>query len=142
MEPSTNLTDISADRLQIWNVATASHEDVREVFINNSKVTEVARVEQRVGDEIDIVLTYDQPSNEQVPALADLVAYIQQERLGTGSIVNKHYNITRHNTALIQYVESIPRRGDRDQQGQQGRRIEEEREARQGRSRSASTGAI
>jgi hypothetical protein len=114
MEPSTNLTDVSADRLQIWNVATASHEDVREVFINNSRITEVARVEQRVGDEIDIVLAYDQPNNEQVPALADLVAYIEQERLGTGSVVNKHYNITRNNTALIQDVEVIPRRTRRE----------------------------
>ena len=90
MEPSTNLLDISADRLSIWNTATAGHEDVRDIFLNNSRIAEVQRIEQRVGDETDIVLAYDRPSNTQVPALADLVAYIQQERLGSGSVVNKH----------------------------------------------------
>jgi hypothetical protein len=122
MEASTTLTDVSADRLQIWKVATASHEDVRDVFINTSRITGVKRVEQRVGEKVDVVLTYNQPTNEQVPALADIVAYIQQERLGTGSVVNKHFNITRNNIALHQDAETIRMRGRRGRDGGEGRR--------------------
>ena len=109
MEATTNLTDIAADRISIWNVANGQHEDIREIFLNNSKVTDATRFEQQVGDEIDVILTYPDATQEQVPSLAGIVAYIEQEKLGTGSVNNKYYNLTRNNRALIQEVETIPR---------------------------------
>jgi hypothetical protein len=105
MDGVTNLLDVAADRLSIWNTATSSHEDVREIFLNNSRIKGATRLSQQVGDETDVVLIYDQPSNDEVPALSDLLAYMEQERLGIGATVNKHYNITRHNTSLVQINE-------------------------------------
>ena len=122
MEPTTNLLDVAADRLSIWNTETSSHEDVREVFVNNSRIKIPTRALQQVGDETDVILVYDEPSNEEVPALSDLIAYIEQEKLGAGTTVNKHYNITRHNIALINDVETIARRGRRGAEGGRGAR--------------------
>ncbi len=86
MEATTNLLDVAADRLSIWNTATGSHEDVRDVFVNNSRIKAPARILQQVGDETDVVLVYDQPSNTEVPALADLISHIEQEKLGLSLI--------------------------------------------------------
>ncbi len=122
MEATTNLLDVAADRLSIWNTATRSHEDVRDVFVNNSRIKGVTSILQQVGDETDVVLVYDEPSNTDVPALSDLISYIEQEKLGTGAVVNKHYNITRHNTALINDVETIAKRGARGKEGVRGAR--------------------
>jgi hypothetical protein len=122
MEATTNLLDVAADRLSIWNSSNNSHEDVREVFVNNSRITTPARILQQVGDETDVILVYNEPSNAQVPALSDLISYIEQEKLGAGATVNKHYNITRHNTALINDVETIARRGRRGAEGVRGSR--------------------
>ncbi len=43
-----------------------------------------------MGDEVDVVLVFDHPSNQEVPALKDLVEYIAQERLGAGATVNRY----------------------------------------------------
>jgi hypothetical protein len=48
-----------------------------------------------------------------VPALADLLEYIEQERLGAGTTVNKYYTINRTNTALIQPLETTTARRGR-----------------------------
>ena len=90
MEPTTNLSDVAADRLSIWNTETSSHEDVREIFVNNSRIKAPTRTLQQVGDETDAISVYDEPTNDQVPALSDLISYIEQERLGAGTTVNKH----------------------------------------------------
>jgi hypothetical protein len=122
MEATTNLLDVAADRLSIWNTAASSHEDVRDIFLNNSNIIGATRTLQQVGDETDVILTFDQPSNAQVPALADLLSYIEQEKLGNSATVHKHYNISRHNTALINDVETIARRGRRGGEGVRGAR--------------------
>ena len=97
-EAATNLADVACDRLSLWNSEARAHQDVRELFVSNGQITQPTRVQQAVGDEIDEILLYEAPTNEQVPALKDLVEYIQQERLGEGSVVNKYYDIHRTNT--------------------------------------------
>ena len=120
-EAITNLQDVAADRLSIFNPATRRHEDVREVFLNVSQITEVTSFEQPVGDEVDIILTYPHPQPGQVPDLAGIVAYIEQEKTG-GGVTNKYYAIHRNNTALIQDAETVPLRGRRGADGIRGSR--------------------
>ncbi len=120
-EATTNLQDVAADRLSIFNPATRQHEDVREVFLNVSQITEVTSFAQPVGDEVDIILTYPDPQPGQVPDLAGLVAYIEQEKTGSG-VTNKYYTIHRNNTALIQDAETVPLRGRRGEGGARGSR--------------------
>ena len=110
-DATTNLADVVADRISIWNDETKSQEDIRTIFVNNTQIKPATRVEQRVGDEIDVVLVFDGATNDQVPALSDLVEYIEQEKLGAGATVNKHYNINRTNVALIQDTDVIAKRG-------------------------------
>ena len=120
-EAITNLQDVAADRLSIFNPATRRHEDVREVFLNVSQITEVTSFAQPVGDEVDIILTYPDPQPGQVPDLAGIVAYIEQEKTGSG-VTNKYYTIHRTNTALIQDAETVPLRGRRGEGGARGSR--------------------
>ncbi len=79
-DATTNLQDVAADRLSIFNPDTRRHDDVRDIFLNVSKITEVTSFAQQVGDEVDIILTYPNPQAEEVPSLAGIVAYIEQER--------------------------------------------------------------
>ena len=115
------MQDVAADRLSIFNPATRRHEDVREVFLNVSQITEVTSFAQPVGDEVDIILTYPDPQPGQVPDLAGIVAYIEQEKTGSG-VTNKYYTIHRTNTALIQDAETVPLRGRRGEGGARGSR--------------------
>jgi hypothetical protein len=121
-EATTNLQDVAADRLSIFNQEKRRHEDVRDVFLNVSKITEATSFEQRVGDEVDIILTYPHPRPGDVPDLAGIVAYIEQEKLGAGSVNNKYYNINRTNTAILQEAETVPLRGRRGADGIRGSR--------------------
>ena len=127
-EATTNLQDVAADRLSIFNPAKRQHEDVRDVFLNVSQITEVTSFAQPVGDEVDIILTYPDPRPGQVPDLAGIVAYIEQEKTGSG-VTNKYYTIHRNNIAMIQEAETVPLRGRRGREGQG------EVEAHQGRRR-------
>ena len=75
-DATTNLQDVAADRLSIFNPAKRQHEDVRDVFLSVSQITEVTSFAQPVGDEVDIILTYPDPRPGEVPDLAGIVAYI------------------------------------------------------------------
>jgi hypothetical protein len=121
-DATTNLQDVAADRLSIFNPEKRRHEDVREVFLNVSQITEVTSFAQPVGDEVDIILTYPHPQPGQVPDLAGIVAYIEQEKLGAGAVNNRYYNINRTNTAIIQDAETVPLRGRRGADGIRGSR--------------------
>ncbi len=121
-DATTNIQDVAADRLSIFNTATRRHDDVRDIFLSVSKVTEATSFAQQVGDEVDIIRTYPNPQAEEVPSLAGIVAYIEQEKLGAGSVNNKYYNVTRTNTAIIQDAETVPLRGRRGADGIRGSR--------------------
>ncbi len=121
-EPATNLQDVAADRLSIFNPDKRRHEDVREIFLNVSKITEATSFTQQVGDEVDVILTYPNPLPDEVLSLSGIVAYIEQEKLGAGSVNNKYYNVTRTNTAIIQDAETVPLRGRRGADGLRGSR--------------------
>jgi hypothetical protein len=112
-EPHTNLAEVAADRVTLWSAERLEHCDIRELFVDSEAVTRPVRILQQVGEE-------SQPSNEQVPALADLLSYIEQERLGAGTTVNKYYTINRTNTALIQPEITISRRGRTGGRGARG----------------------
>ena len=99
---ATNLAKVAADRVTLWSAAELDHRDIRELFAGSGQVTRPARILQQVGEETNEILVYEAPTNDQVPALADLVAYIEQERLGAGTTVNRYYTINRTNTALLQ----------------------------------------
>ena len=99
---ATNLAEVAADRVTLWSAERLEHRDIRELFVGSEQVTRPARILQQVGEETDQILVYDQPSNQQVPALADLLEYIEQERLGAGTTVNQYYTVNRRNVALLQ----------------------------------------
>ena len=119
-DATTNLQDVAADRLSVFNPDTRRHEDVRDIFLNVSKIKEATSFAQQVGDEVDIILTYPDPQPEEVPSLAGIVAYIEQEKLGAGSVNNKYYTIHRTNTSVIHDAETVPMRGRRGQTGERG----------------------
>jgi hypothetical protein len=117
---ATNLAEVAADRVTLWSAERLEHTDIRELFVGSERVTRPARILQQVGEETDEILVYEAPTNDQVPALADLVAYIEQERLGAGTTVNKYYTVNRTNTALLQPLETTTAR--RGRQGTRGAR--------------------
>ena len=60
-EATTNLSDVAADRISIWNNEERAQQDIRTIFVNQDRVKAPARVEQQVGDEVDVVLVFEAP---------------------------------------------------------------------------------
>ena len=96
MEPSptTNLSEVDADYLRLWQPAARTHVDVRELFVAKSQIVEPTETHVPVGnDEVQAVLEYPSPSNEQVPDLKGLLDYMEQRN--PASTINKFYTIHR-----------------------------------------------
>mgnify|MGYP000229018715 CR=1 FL=1 len=90
---TTNLIEVTADFVRLWDGAALQHKDVRELFVHKASVVAPELVELQVGQETDTELVYPAPTNEQVPGLRGLLEYIDAR--GTGGVVNKHYNLKR-----------------------------------------------
>ena len=96
MEPSptTNLSELNADYLRLWQPAVRNHVDVRELFVAKNQIAEPTETQVPVGNgEVETTLVYEDPSNEQVPGLRGLLDYLEQQR--PASTVNKYYTIHR-----------------------------------------------
>ena len=94
MESATsNLSEVNADSLRVWNTLERRRDDVRDIFVAQSSVVQPDSIEIQVGDEVDTELQYTSPTSEQVPALDGLLQYIDQQY--PGQQINKHYDITK-----------------------------------------------
>ena len=96
MEPSptTNLSELNADYLRLWQPAVRNHVDVRELFVAKNQIAEPTETQVPVGNgEVETTLGYEDPSNEQVPGLRGLLDYLEQQH--PASTVNKYYTIHR-----------------------------------------------
>ena len=98
MDPSatTNLTEVHADFVRLFDVTSRRHEDVRDIFLSQSKVIIPETVNVQVGDEIDPLLEYTNASNDQVPALAGLLSYLDQQY--PPMPINKYYTTFRRHS--------------------------------------------
>jgi hypothetical protein len=118
-EVHTNLAEVSADFVSLWSAEQQRHTDIRELFVSSEAVTRAERVQVQVGEETDELLVYEAPSNDQVPALADILQFIEQ-RLGAGTVVNKYYTVNRKNISLLQPETITTRRGRTGARGARG----------------------
>ena len=96
-EPSatTNLSEVNADYLRLWQPAARNHEDIREIFVDKAAVTEPTVVETPIGGtgEVDTSLEYPGATNDQVPALRGLLDYVAEQY--PPAPVNKYFTINR-----------------------------------------------
>jgi hypothetical protein len=90
---TTNLSEVTADFVRLWDSSALQHKDVRELFVHKSSVVSPDLVELQVGQETDTELIYPAPTNEQVPGLKGLLEYIDAR--GTGGVVNRHVSLKR-----------------------------------------------
>ena len=67
--PATNLSELAADSVSLWSSATKSWHDVYDVFVEKKQITSPISVLIPVGDEVDMLLQYPNPTSKQVPAL-------------------------------------------------------------------------
>jgi hypothetical protein len=95
---TTNLSEVTADFVRLWDGAALQHKDVRELFLHKQSVVAPESVELQVGQETDTELVYPAPTNEQVPGLRGLLEYIDAR--GTGGVVNKHVSLKRKHFTL------------------------------------------
>ena len=90
---TTNLSEVTADFVRLWDSSALQHKDVRELFVHRSSVVSPDLVEIQVGQETDTELVYPAPTDEQVPGLKGLLEYIDAR--GAGGVVNKHVSLKR-----------------------------------------------
>ena len=77
---TTNLSEVNADYLRLWQPAARNHVDIREIFVDKGAVTEPVVVETPIGGtgEVDTSLEYPDATNDQVPALKGLLDYMDE----------------------------------------------------------------
>ena len=96
---TTNLSEVNADFLRLWQPAVLNHVDIREIFVDKGQITNTDVVTTPVGNgEVETSLVYSNPTNKQIPALKDLLDYLAQYPSGT---VNKYYTINRTQQAIF-----------------------------------------
>ena len=96
MEPSptTNLSEVNADYVRLWQPSARNHVDIREIFVDKQQIVEPVETEVPVGnDEVEVTLDYPNPSNEQIPGLKGLLEYLDLRN--PASDINKYYTINR-----------------------------------------------
>jgi hypothetical protein len=102
---TTNLSEVTADFVRLWD--GGAHREVREMFVNKQAVVAPQAVEVQVGQETDTELVYPTPTDEQIPGLKGLLAYIDGR--GTGGPVTKNYTVKRKhytvNEGAVQQVQ-------------------------------------
>ena len=92
---ATNLTEVAADSVSLWNATSERWVDVRDIFVEKAQITSPVEVVVPVMDEIDTFLAYPNANSKQVPALDGILAYIAQQKLGGAAGVTKRY-VTIH----------------------------------------------
>jgi hypothetical protein len=95
---TTNLSELTCDFVRLWDKEALQHKDVKELFVAQASVVAPEAVEVQVGDEVDTELVYHAPSDEQVPSLKGLLAYIDAK--DTGGAVSKYYTTHRRHFTL------------------------------------------
>ena len=95
VDPSTNLQDISANRISIWSSAAKQFVDVGGSYLPVTALTEPAKVSMPNANAGETQLVYISPKAGEVASLDGMVSYIQpQLELGTGTVV-KNYTTSR-----------------------------------------------
>ena len=96
---TTNLSEVNADYLRLWQPAARNREDIREIFVDKAAVTEPTVVETPIGGtgEVDTGLEYPGGTNDQVPALRGLLDYVAEQY--PPAPVNKYFTINRKQQA-------------------------------------------
>ena len=77
-QAATNLSEIAADSVSLWDAKFRSWVNVRNVFVDRALVTSPVSVQIPVADEVETLLLYPNATSSQVPALDGLLAYIAQ----------------------------------------------------------------
>ena len=114
-QAATNLTEVAADSLSIWDARSRRWLDVRDVFVDKAQITSPVTVTIPVADEVETILTYPNATSEQVPDLQGILAYIaqQQKLVGTGmtnryvSVKRKNFFITEGDTHITKKVVTV-----------------------------------
>ena len=96
---TTNLSEVNADFLRLWQPAVLNQIDIREFFVDEGQITNTDVVTTPMGNgEVETSLVYSNPTNKQIPALNDLLDYLAQYPNCT---VNKYYTINRTQQAVF-----------------------------------------
>ena len=96
-QAATNLSEIAADSVSLWDATSRSWVNVRNVFVDRALVTSPVSVQIPVADEVETLLLYPNATSSQVPALDGLLAYIAQQKLGGAGVTNRYVNVRRKN---------------------------------------------
>ena len=81
-QAATNLIEIAADSVRIWDSSSRRWTEVRDVFVTKGQITSPVTVSIPVADEDETFLAYQNATSNQVPALDGMLAYIAQQKLG------------------------------------------------------------
>ena len=95
---TTNLSELTCDFVRLCDGEALQHKNVRDLFVAQASVVAPEDIEVQVGDEVDTELVYPAPTDEQVPSLKGLLAYIDARE--TGGTVNKYYTTRRRHFTL------------------------------------------
>ena len=96
-QAATNLSEVAADSLSLWDAKSRRWLDVRDVFVDTAQITSPVTVTIPVADEVETLLTYPNAKSGQVPDLQGILAYIAQQKLAGTGVTNRYVSVKRKN---------------------------------------------
>ena len=104
---ATNLTEVAADSVSLWNATSKRWVDVRDIFVEKAQITSPVEVVVPVMDEIDTFLAYPNANSKQVPALDGILVYIAEQKLGGAAGVTNRYVTIHRNSCVTKKAVSL-----------------------------------
>ena len=68
---ATNLTEVAADSVSLWNATSKRWVDVRDSFVEKAQITSPVEVVVPIMDEIDTFLAYPNANSKRCPPSAE-----------------------------------------------------------------------
>ena len=73
-QAATNLSEIAADSVSLWDAKSRRWADVCEVFVAKGQITSPVTVSIPVPDEVETFLAYPNATSRQVPEMEGILA--------------------------------------------------------------------
>ena len=101
-QAATNLNEIAADSVSLWDAKSRRWVDVHKVFVASGQITSPVTMSIPVADEVETFLAYPNATSTQVPELEGILAYIAQQKLGAGNVTDRYVTVRRKNFFTIE----------------------------------------
>ena len=107
VSPLSGLADINVNSLNLAPEGDGPLQDAHQVFVDSTEVVAATRISQQVGNSTFQLLSFGNPTDQQVPGLKSILSYIQQQNGGQVFSTTKKLYTYITNEAQFVYQKTV-----------------------------------